>query len=90
MLQKERRKLTNIARQRKEKSPQQNMVITKKESTQLRLSFHLRKTKQENDSTPATEEVKMMRYLYKINVHYPGGGKREVLPILEFTVVGLG
>lgn len=40
---------------------------------------------QENDGIPATEEVKMMRYMFKINVRDPGGGTREVLPIVEFT-----
>ena len=41
--------------------------------------------KQENDGIPATEEVKMMRYMYKINERYPGRGAREVLPPVEFT-----
>lgn len=45
----------------------------------------MRKTIQENDGIPATEEVKMMRYMYKINEHYPGGGTIEVLPTVEFT-----
>ena len=61
------------------------MVITKEKSTQWRLRFHLRKTIQENDGIPATEEVKMMRYMFKIIVHYPGGGAKEVLPTVEFT-----
>ena len=61
------------------------MVITKEKSTQWRLRFHLRKTIQENDGIPATEEVKMMRYMFKINERYPGGGAKEVLPTVEFT-----
>ena len=40
---------------------------------------------QENDGIPATEEVKMMRYMYKINERHPGGGTREVLPLVEYT-----